>query len=313
MDSDWKNVWLQALGAPENYAFEPVLKPVGTLDHPDFHGELYLQSCGPGAFQKLLKLFPRRAAPGPLPAVAVPFYHPDGMVGFDLDIRAQLPKYQGISMALDLTRRGFVTATADAYPFHFAASAPELAAAHFRCDFSRYTNFDSWRIAGERLRAEQPGWTGIGKLAFDTRLLLDALAGDPRVDGGRIGIAGHSLGGKMAFYAGCLDDRVKAILCSDFGIGWEQTNWSDVWYWGDKVARLKQAGMEHSQLLTVGGGKPFMLLAGLYDNADSGVIMRRAAGYEASPDKLVLLDHASGHRPPAAALEKGYAFLDRWV
>ena len=45
----------------------------------------------------------------------------------------------------------------------------------------------------------------------------------------------------MAFYTGCLDERFKVILASDFGIGWDQTNWKDLWYWGSRVDELKAA------------------------------------------------------------------------
>ena len=72
-------------------------------------------------------------------------------------------------------------------------------------------------------------------MVSDTTLLIDAVAFDFRVDNTCIGIMGHSLGGKMAFYTGCLDERVRVIVASDFGIGWEQTNWSDIWYWHNSV------------------------------------------------------------------------------
>ena len=43
----------------------------------------------------------------------------------------------------------------------------------------------------------------------------------------------------------------------------------------------------------------------------SGVIMRRAKGYEKHPERLKLINHATGHRPPRSATEEGYRFLDR--
>lgn len=308
MHSPLRTLWLEALGTPGDEDFPRSLRRVGELELPLCHGELYLQHCGPRTCQKLLILFPRRP-PAPRPAVVIPFYHPDGMVGFDLATGQPLPRYAGISMALDLAGRGFITATADAYPFHFSLDDPLLQTTPFRCDFSRYEDFNSWQRAGERLQNEYPAWTGIGKLTADTRLLVDALCADPRVDAGRIGMAGHSLGGKMAFYAGCLDKRVQAILASDFGIGWEQTNWKDVWYWGQKAEIMRQAGRSHAELLTLGGGKPFMLLAGQYDNAESGSIMQQAHGYDNAPGRRILLNHASGHRPPPEALTRGYDFL----
>lgn len=304
-----KTLWLTQIGTPKNYFFEKKLHLVRKIDHADFDGELYLQACGPNRLQKLLKLFPKKQTK-PLPAVAVPFYHPDGMVGFELETGKQLERFLGKTIALDLVKRGFVTATADAYPFHFDADSCDLN--NFHCPFSRYAQFQSWADAGKQIVARFPEWTGIGKLVADTKLLLDTLSEDERVDASRIGIAGHSLGGKMAFYAGCLDSRVKVILASDFGMGWDSTNWSEVWYWGDKLASMKQLGIDHSHLLTASGGTPFMLIAGEADNEASIDLMHKAEGYE-DLSRLICINHATGHNPPRYALEQGYQFLEKWL
>lgn len=292
--------WISGIGRPEKYDFQPSVKLLEKYDFPECDAELRLQANGPGTFQRVLTVFPKRFS-APAPAVAVPFYFSEGMMGFELDSRKELPFYAGIEMMLHLVRRGFVAASADAYHLTYLESPKE------RGDFTR------WPDAGEALRNDHPGWTGIGKLVADTRLLIDLLAADSRVDAGRIGIAGHSLGGKMAFYTGCLDSRVRAILASDFGIGWEQSNWGDIWYWGDKLSAIRAAGMEHSELLTLSEGKPFFLIAGKFDNDESLQIMRRAHGYESAPERLGFLNHATGHRPPQHALETGYRFLEKWL
>jgi hypothetical protein len=201
----------------------------------------------------------------------------------------------------DLAKRGYITVTAEAYYLTYSQkNAPD-------------GSWGKWGHVGRRLKEDHPGWTGIGKLTFDTRLLIDLVAADPRVDPERIGITGHSLGGKMAFYAGCLDSRIKVIVASDFGIGWDQTNWKDIWYWGDRLNEVKSRGMDHAGLLSLSGGKPFCLIAGQADNEESGVIMRRAKGYEKHPERLKLINHATGHRPPRSATEEGYRFLDRYL
>jgi len=292
--------WRRRLAPPDNYQFQPSLELVRKYQFEHFDTELYRQANGPGTFQRLLKVLPKNAAER-LPAVAVPFYFPEAMIGFELDTLEHLPFYDGITMMADLAQRGFLCASADAYHLTYLKSSLP------RGEFAR------WKLSGEALLRDYPQWCGIGKLTADTRLLVDALADDPRVDSSRIGIAGHSLGGKMAFYEGCLDSRVKAILASDFGIGWDQTNWKDVWYWGSQVTELKQLGMEHSQLLEMADGKPFCLLAGKYDNEDSRAIMHRASGYETCPERLVCYNHATGHRPPPEPLNQGYQFLERWL
>jgi len=292
--------WLGQIGAPLNYEYEHALTLRKRYDFGDFTAELYMQANGPGTFQRLLKVLPRHFS-GRLPAVAVPFYFPEAMLGFELETRELLPAFKGIEMLAHLAERGYVAATADAYHLTYVASARD------RLDFQR------WADCGEALNKEHPEWSGMGKLLADTRLLVNALSDDDRVDADRIGIAGHSLGGKMAFYAGCLDSRIKAIMASDFGFGWNQTNWNDTWYWGAKLDTLKDLGMSHAGLLSCAAPKPFCLLAGCYDNGDSYDMMRQANGYEGHSGHLVIFNHATGHRPPGFVLEKGYDFLDKWL
>ncbi len=294
-----KEAWLKWLGVPESYDYSPSLTLLKAYDFPEFNGELYRQANGPGTFQRVLCLFPKDRK-GPVPGVVVPFYFPEAMLGFDPETGEELPFYAGIEMLLHLVRRGYAVATADAYHLTYLpySGGPQ--------------DLSLWKKAGEALKRDHPSWTGMGKLVADTRLLTDVLAKDPRVDASRLGIAGHSLGGKMAFYAGCLDDRLRVILASDFGINWEQSNWQDVWYWGDTLAALQAAGMEHSSLLGC-GGKPMCLLAGKYDTAESLETLCRVPGYEADTERLLFINHAAGHRPPWEALCRGYDFLDRWL
>lgn len=307
MNPDCKNltpheIWQQLLATPENYTFTPGLTPVKNYRFADFDAELYIQNNAPGnRTQRVLKVLPKQFT-APAPAVAIPFYFPEAMIGFELESGEILPNYSKITMMADLARRGFITISADAY--HLTYNQDDDAP---RDDFYR------WSRAGEALRKDYPGWNGMGKLLADTRLLLDALEADPRVDKDKLGIAGHSLGGKMAFYTGCMDQRIKAFLASDFGIGWDQTNYQDVWYWHDQVEELKKIGLDHSQLLDFAAGKPFMLIAGLYDNEESGKIMHSSQAYSTCPENLVLLNHATGHRPPPEALNAGYDFLEKFL
>lgn len=293
-----KAQWMRCLGTPQNYDFAPKVQFLKEYDHPDFHGELYSQANGLGTTQRVLVLFPRKME-NPVPGVVVPFYYPEAMLGFEPDTGEQLPFFAGIEMMLHLVRRGYAVASADAYHLTY------LPMQESRDDFTR------WKKTSAALLQDHPEWTGMGKLVADTFLLTDLLAGDPRVDVNRLGIAGHSLGGKMAFYNGCLDDRIRVILASDFGIGWEQSNWQESWYWGEKLEQLKEEGLEHSSLLGCAGGKPFCLLAGKFDDMHSWEIMQKAPGY--TQDQLKIVNHATGHRPTQEALCQGYDFIDRYL
>ena len=294
----FRELWLDVLNVPENYSYTPFLQLKKRYSFEECDAELYIQANGPGTVQRVLKAFPK-AVHGKLPAVAVPFYFPERMMGFDLETGEILERYAPIAMMSHLAKRGFMTISADAYHLTYLS-----------LDLER-ENCTRWKLVGNALHHDYPRWCGMGKLLADTRLLLDALEEDERVDKDRIGIAGHSLGGKMAFYAGCLDPRVKAVLVSDFGFVWEKSNWQDVWYYGERLAEMKQAGMDHSQILDLAGGKPFLLLAGEDDDEESYASMRKASSYWKNPENLHFLHHASGHRPPPAVLEKGYDFLEQ--
>ena len=298
--NDIRQRWLDAIGTPSYDIPKEPIKLLARYEYPDFDAELYLQKNGPDTTQRILMAFPKEIKE-PCPAVAVPFYIAEQMLGMDPATGEPIPRYAHDCIMRHLVQRGYVTASADSYHITYMESEKPFD------DFSR------WKDAGEKLRCDHPNWSGVGKLISDTQLLLDALCADKRVDPSRVGIAGHSLGGKMAFYTGCLDSRVKAIRASDFGIGWDQTNWRDVWYWGSQVEALLAKGMDHSELLSVAAPKPFCLIAGQYDNWESWRMMLRTPGYIPQDPRLKLINHATGHQPPAEALEEGYCFLDRWL
>jgi len=295
--------WNALLDPPDGYSFERSVKATGKFSFPQFDLELCDQANGPGTFQRVIVAVPKQAGrKPPFPAVVVPFYFPEGMLGFEPCDGSPLPKFSDIAMMADLAKRGYVCASAEAYHLTYVKSGKT------REDFSR------WADAGRALSRDWPGWTGMGKLAFDTRLLVDLLAADPRVDKDRIGIAGHSLGGKMAIYAGATDPRVKVILASDPGVCWERSNWNAIWYFGERLEAMKKKGLDNAGLLAARGGKPFCLLAGEYDGEWSAALLGSAKPYAEHPERLKIVNPGLGrHRPPRSALEAGYDFLDRYL
>lgn len=262
--------------------------------------EYYQQSNGLWTSQRVMMVFPKNCS-GKVPAVVVPFYFPEAMIGIDPRTGESLPKYYGIEIMAKLAERGIASISAESYHLTYIKSDKD------RDDFTR------WEDAGQALLKDYPQWCGVGKLVYDTRLLVDMLEADPRIDRDKIGIAGHSLGGKMAFYTGCLDPRIKVILASDFGFLWEQTNWEKCWYWGDKLEILKEKGIDNTVVLSMSGGKPFFLIAGEADDERSYEAMLKAKGYEKYTQRLGFFNHASGHRPTAEALEKGLDFLEEYL
>ena len=242
--------WHRFLDPPPGYAsFPRQVRKTASYVRNGIVVECYEQANGPKTSQRVMMALPEGAS-GRLPAVVVPFYFPEAMLGFNpvdgsncvtglVDHATNLAYYASITYMSDLARRGYAAISADAYYLTYAKEGRPK------------SDWGKWGHAGRALTRDWPDWTGIGKLVFDTRLLVDMLVADDRVDASRIGILGHSLGGKMSFYTGCLDKRIKVIVASDFGIGWDQINWQDVWYWGGRTASAGDAsggGRHHGEI-----------------------------------------------------------------
>ncbi|MBQ7651086.1 MAG: alpha/beta hydrolase [Victivallales bacterium] len=300
--AELREKWENVIGKPMR-PFTHSVSVIAQFDRKKFTGKLFRQANGPGSFQRVLVLYPKKQAPAP--AVIIPFYQPETMSQINLATMEDniVPKDASVAFGRLLVERGFVAVMSETYHITYIERPRDV---HDLQDFSR------WKRAAEKLRIEEPQCSGVGKLFADTRLLVDLASADPAVDKERIGIIGHSLGGKISFYTGCLDARIKAIVASDFGIGWGQTNWSDTWYWGRRLPFLRASNMEHSQLLAIAAPKPFLLLAGLYDNAGANAFFASARPYYGDAfGNLQLINHATGHRPPMEATVAACDFLQK--
>jgi dienelactone hydrolase len=145
---------------------------------------------------------------GPFPAVLVPFYEPETSIGLKGERR---------DFALQLTRRGFVTLSIGSPGGD--ARLPELVGA--KC---------------------QP----LSFLASIAANCERALARRAEVDPARIGIVGHSYGGKWALFASALHERFAAAAWSDPGAVWDEArpnvNYWDEWYLGLEPGRKRPRG-----------------------------------------------------------------------
>jgi hypothetical protein len=74
-----------------------------------------------------------------------------------------------------------------------------------------------------------------------------ALAALPDVDPARIGVVGHSYGGKWSMFAGALWDRFAAVATSDPGIVFDESrpnvNYWEPWYLGFDPTRSRTPGV----------------------------------------------------------------------
>ncbi len=300
--------WEQALGAPTKSSHLEVnqVEVLEVFMTPEFKGTVLRQRTGPDSWQRILLMEPLKLK-GRTAGVVVPFYDPDRMCGYDLKTKAKLgPERNTAFFGLHLVQQGYVVAAVEAYPFNVLTPAEQAASKG---------GMSVWRDAAAKLARQESGWTGMGKLAHDTRLAADALRGHEGVDPTRIAVMGHSLGGKMAFYAGCLDPRFKAVVASDFGIAWDSTNWGDAWYFGSKLKAMRADGLSHEQLLACAAPTSFFLIAGQYDSqASSGPILdaaRKVHLLYGKDDSIEMFDHHTGHQPTWPSLKAAYVWLAR--
>ncbi|HLS27380.1 MAG TPA: prolyl oligopeptidase family serine peptidase [Opitutales bacterium] len=141
---------------------------------------------------------------GPHPAVVAVFYEPETAAGIDGR------PYR--DYAYQLVKRGFVT---------LSIGTTEATAARTYALY--HPSIDNAEIEG------------LSMLAHAAANAWHALAKRPEVDEERIGIAGHSFGGKWAMFASALFDKYAAAAWSDPGIVFDtrpSVNYWEPWYLG---------------------------------------------------------------------------------
>ena len=171
-----------------------------------------------------------------------------------------------------------------------------------------------WAGNAARVVARHPTWTGMTRMVWDAIRAADFLESLPNVDRKRIGCFGHSLGGKEVPYAMAFDERYRAGVASEGGIGLKFSNWDAPWYLG---AKLKQPGcdLENHQVLALIAPRAFLLLAGdsADDNRSWAFIQAARPVYEllGASANIGWLNHHQGHSYPPEARAAAEGFLDR--
>ena len=222
--------------------------------------------------------------------------HPTSAVGKGEIAGAGKPNRQ---YGLELARRGYVVLCPD-YPSF----------GDYRYDFKdpRYVS-------------------GTMKGIFNHMRCVDLLESLPQVDGQRIGVIGHSLGGHNAMFVGVFDPRIKAIVSSS---GW--TPFAD--YYGGKIAgwtsprympRLRdvyhldaaQVPFDFYEVVAALAPRPFFSNSPLHDdNFDVAGVRKAIPEAQKVYDLLGAHDALQVHHPdcghdfPDEIRQEAYRFLD---
>lgn len=173
------------------------------------------------------------------------------------------------------------------------------------------------RDAVAKWQARRPQTRGMHKMLWDAQRGVDALQSLKNlVDPARMGAVGHSLGAKETLYLAAFDERIRASVASEGGIGFDFTNWHDPWYLGDAI-RKPDFPLNHHQLLALIAPRACLILGG--ESGPGAADGDRTWPYiEAAlpvyrlfdpPARIGLLNHREGHTISPASLER----LTEWL
>lgn len=247
-------------------------------------------------------LIPDKTTPGKSPAVVTVYYEPETAVGLGNADR---------DFALALARRGFVA---------LSIGTSEASAA------KTYSLYWPSLEAAE----VQP----LSMLGYAAANAWHVLAARPEVDAGRIGIVGHSFGGKWAMFASCLFDRFACAAWSDPGIVFDtrpSVNYWEPWYLGYHPQPWRERGVPdaknparglYPELIAEGrdlhelhalmAPRPFLVSAGSEDPParwralNHSIAVNRLLGCE----KRVAMHNRPEHSPNPESNEVIYRFFE---
>ena len=226
----------------------------------------------------------------------VVFYEPETSIG-----RGK----PGRDFGLALARRGFVTLSIGFDPYTLPAEA--------------------------RPMDLQP----LSFLAYLAANAYNALASRPEVDPKRVGVMGHSYGGKWAMFASCLHEKFACGVWSDPGIVFDESrpnvNYWEPWYLGREPGksrkrgvitpesprtgaykRLIESGRDLHELHALMAPRPFLVSGGSEDPPERWKALNHTVAVNkilGASDRVAMTNRA-GHEPTAESNEQIYRFLE---
>ena len=242
------------------------------------------------------------------PAILTVYYDAETAVGLGKELR---------DFGYQLTKRGFVT---------LSIGTPEFSSLK-----APYKPLYESAIDETPL---QP----LSALAYVAANCHTALANMPQVDPNRIGIIGHSYGGKWAMFASCLYDKFTCTVWSDPGIVFDEkranVNYWEPWYLGYDPDQQRQRGIPNAanprtgayrklfidgydlhELHALMAPRPFLVSGGSEDQPERW----KALNHTIAVNKLlkhanrVAMTNRKAHSPTPESNEQIYLFLEHFL
>lgn len=282
--------WEHRPGMPER----PAAELIHTYEEEQFTGELRYLQTEPDNREKIFVMYPHIKSDKPLPVVIVPYYDVDTPSGISMGGRSWGPPSVR-SFGWLAVQHGFIVCCVRWFGESYGENYGESVA---------------------NLRLRHPGLSGLGKWVWDSQRLLDYLCTLPMVDSTRIGIIGHSLGGKMSLYAAAFDSRIKAAVSSELGIGLTFSNYEDYWYYNENIRGIEKT-TDHNELIALIAPRAYMLIGGdEFDTDKSWYYInsaREVYSLLGASEKIGYFDHRTGHTPSTESVHLGLQWLRKFL
>lgn len=297
--------WTDRLGAWPPLITNPVVETLESVKLENFTRHRIRFLWTPDQKTTGYLFIPDEAAFSRRPAVLTVYYEPETAAGLGNEHR---------DFAYQLAKRGFVTLSIGTTE---ASEAKEYAL--------YWPSLDHATV--------QP----LSMLAYAAANAWHVLASRPEVDPARIGITGHSFGGKWALFASCLFDPFACAAWSDPGIVFDtrpSVNYWEPWYLGyhpkpwrprgvptetnparGLYPQLIDEGRDLHELHVLMAPRPFLVSGGSEDSParwqalNHSIAVNRILGHE----NRVAMHNRPDHAPNPDSNEVIYAFFKHFL
>lgn len=292
--------WNRVMGAWPSIVEKPAMELLEATNRGDITQRRIRVQIAPDQTGEGFVLLPK--GPGLFPAVFVPYYDPETSVGLSKNLLRDF--------AWQLALRGFVS---------LAIGSPG-------------------GDARKPVLSDQAKCQPLSYLGYIAANAWNALAMMPEVDSKRIGIVGHSYGGKWAMFGSCLWDKYACAAWSDPGIVFdekrESINYQEPWYLGldptvtrkaglvrensprtGAYKRLIENGHDLHELHSLMAPRPFLVSGGEEDPPTRWTVLNHAIavnkllGFEGR----VAMTNRTTHTPTEESNEQIYRFFEYWL